>query len=119
MGSRSNWSNDMDRTALWTNQIERFSAGALSVPEIRAWQTQALREVLAHVEQKSPFYQRRLAGIDISNVSVDDLSVLPFTTKAHLAEAMYEIVCGDVRDALYFYSTTGTTGCPTPCPRAP
>jgi phenylacetate-CoA ligase len=109
----------MDRTALWTRQIERFSEGALSVSEIRAWQTQALRDVLAHVERKSPFYRRRLEGLDVSTVGVDDLSVLPFTTKADLAEAMYDIVCGDVRDALYFYSTTGTTGRPTPCPRAP
>jgi phenylacetate-CoA ligase len=104
--------------AEWKQGIERFSAGQMTAAEIRAWQTTALQTVLQHVQSKSRFYARRLQGVDVTQVTLDNLSALPYTTKADLCDAMFDIVCGDIRDSLYFFSTTGTTGRPTPCPRA-
>ena len=104
--------------AEWKNFIERHSAGEVTDDEMRAWQGNALRNVLKHAYEGSKFYQGKLAGIELSAVTLDTMSSLPFTTKADLGQAMYDMVCGDIRNSLYFFSTTGTTGRSTPCPRS-
>lgn len=102
----------------WQDIFARRHSGDLARPALRAWKDARLREVVQHVTSKSPFYQHRLAGVDLSEVSVDTIASLPLTSKEDLREAMYDILSGSVRDADYFYSTTGTTGAATPCPRS-
>lgn len=104
--------------AQWMQVLEDFHARNLSENEVADWQNSALKNVLNHVYTRSPFYQRRLAGFDLENTTLDTLKALPFTTKFDLGDAMYELISGDIRDALYFFSTTGTTGRPSPCPRS-
>lgn len=90
----------------------------MTAPELTEWQTAALRTVLGHVAEKSPFYRRRLAGADLEIESLGDLAKIPYTTKEDLREALHDMLCGSVSEAAYYFETTGTTGRPTPCPRA-
>ncbi|MEO3785208.1 AMP-binding protein [Actinocorallia sp. B10E7] len=94
--------------------MDRFQAGTLTEGELDGWREHRLRAVLSLVADRSPFYRRRLAGFDLATVP---LAELPFTTKADLREAGYDILSGPPSEAMVFYETTGTTGPPTPCPR--
>jgi phenylacetate-CoA ligase len=95
--------------AYWTN--------TLSEHDLKKWHEERLRKVLLHVNEKSAFYKGHLKDIDISNITLDSLSNLPFTTKDDLRESMLDVLSGDLTDSVYYYETTGTTGPATPCPR--
>lgn len=73
--------------------------------------------VLSHVKEKSPFYSKHLKDINPNEVTLDNLSSLPFTTKDDLRESMLDILSGGLEEAVFYYETTGTTGPATPCPR--
>ncbi len=100
---------ELVHNAYWTNTL---TDAALS-----EWHQQQLRHVLDHVRRSSPFYARHLDQFDASSLTLDDLTALPFTTKDDLREAGFDILCGPLEDAIYYYETTGTTGPATPCPR--
>jgi phenylacetate-CoA ligase len=95
----------------------KYLEGTMSRADWREWKDGQLQKVLHKAKKHSRFYANHLEGIDISAIHSDDLSALPFTTKDHLREAMFDILSGDLREALFFYETTGTTGKATPCPR--
>lgn len=98
--------------------MTRWNEGKVAPAELIEWQTSALRTVLGHVSTKSPFYRRRLAGVNLDIDSLADLANIPYTTKDDLREAMHDMLSGTVGDAQFYFETTGTTGRPTPCPRA-
>ncbi|WP_159772480.1 phenylacetate--CoA ligase family protein [Streptomyces sp. HM190] len=98
---------------------ERYYSGEVPDEEWKRWNAERLTTVLRHVTKNSPFYGRHLQGIDIERVTPDDMGVLPFTTKADLRRELHDMLSGDIRDALIYYETTGTTGPATPCPRGP
>jgi len=98
---------------------DRYYAGTMSGADWAEWYDSRLRTVVRHVSAHAPFYQRHLRGIDPDCVSLATLSTLPFTTKDDLRREMFDMLCGDVSDALFFYETTGTSGRATPCPRDP
>lgn len=81
------------------------------------WRERQLRTVLDQVAGGSPFYARHLKDIDLTAVTHDDLTSLPFTTKADLRTQMLDVLSRPLADAVFFYETTGTTGPATPCPR--
>lgn len=100
--------------------FDEFGEGRWDAEALVSHQTRRLREVLAHVSVHSPFYRDRLAGFSgraVSEMGIDDLRTLPFTTKEDLRKAQFDILSRPVSDAWIFYETTGTTGSPTPCPR--
>lgn len=61
----------------------------LDADKIKAKQEQRLRALLAHAVAKSPYYRRRLAGLDIARCSLADL---PTLTKAEMMEHYDELV---------------------------
>ncbi len=95
--------------AYWTD--------TLTDAALAEWHQQQLRVVLAHVKHSSPFYARHLAQVNPGDLTLDDLTALPFTTKDDLREAGFDILSGPLEDATFYYETTGTTGPATPCPR--
>jgi phenylacetate-CoA ligase len=105
--------------AAWTDFLTRWDAGKVTSDELVEWQTEALRNVLGHVAHRSPFYRERLAGIDLAIDDLDHLRRIPFTSKEDLRDAMHDMLSGSIADAAFYFETTGTTGRPTPCPRAP
>jgi phenylacetate-CoA ligase len=98
--------------------MTRWYDELVTADELADWQLSALRTVLGHVHERSPFYRRRLAGVDLDLRSLPDLATIPYTTKDDLREAMHDMLTGPVSDAAFYFETTGTTGRPTPCPRA-
>lgn len=77
----------------------------------------ALRGLLSHAAEHSPFHARRLAGIDPDSVDPDDLSALPVMTKAEMMAAFDDVVTdrrlhrGAVEEAL---ASTGAEPVPLP-----
>ena len=59
---------------------------------LRAHQGGALRALLGHAVEHSPFHARRLAGIDLDAVRPDDLSALPVMTKSDVIAEFDDIV---------------------------
>lgn len=96
---------------------EAYYSRRLTAEQMDEWRKEQLRLVLQKVKAKSNFYSRHLAGKNVSEVDPGNLSDLPFTTKDDLRREMFNVLSGDVSEALYFYETTGTTGRATPCPR--
>ncbi|MBI3381923.1 MAG: phenylacetate--CoA ligase family protein [Aquabacterium sp.] len=94
-----------------------YRRGGLTLAQLNDWKAHQLRQVLAHVQARSPFYARQLAGVDIGTIGLNTMSRLPFTTKDDLRIQMGNMLSGTYRDAAFYYETTGTTGPATPCPR--
>ncbi|MCV7225259.1 phenylacetate--CoA ligase family protein [Mycolicibacterium komossense] len=103
----------------WAGFLERWNDGDTTTQELTDWKLSSLNNVLRHVYDRSPFYRRHLDGDVLSIADLSELSRLPFTTKDDLRAAMHDMLCGDITEAQYYFETTGTTGPPTPCPRAP
>ncbi|MDI3405797.1 phenylacetate--CoA ligase family protein [Streptomyces cavernicola] len=106
-----------DFAARYLELHRAFYDRSLSDPTLAAWRADQLRTVLDQVSTGSPFYARHLKDVDLAAVTPDDLTALPFTTKADLREEMLDVLSRPLADALFFYETTGTTGRATPCPR--
>ncbi|QZQ56494.1 AMP-binding protein [Curtobacterium sp. TC1] len=96
--------------------FEQYHDARLTQEALRAWRSDQLAAVL-HKVMGSPFYRKQLRGVDLDSVRPEDLTALPFTTKEDLRRELYDVLSGPLREALYFYETTGTTGRATPCPR--
>lgn len=97
-----------------------FLAGEWDARRLAEHQLDRLRATLTYVQQNSPFYRERLAGLDPSALQAVDeaaLSRIPFTTKDDLRSAQRDLLSRPLSDAWIFYETTGTTGRSTPCPR--
>lgn len=60
--------------------------------QVLAEQTRALRELLRHAERNSPFYARRLRGIDVERIDGATVDLLPTLTKREFMENWDEIV---------------------------
>lgn len=87
--------------------------GAVPEPAALArWQGMALRRTLAWAREMSPFYARRLAGIDPAAVGPEDLDRLPRTSAEDLRGSDGEFLCVS-RDEIARVVTlrsSGTTG---------
>jgi phenylacetate-CoA ligase len=74
-----------------------------------------LKELLAYLSLRSPFYKTifKTNKIDISSINtVDDLVKIPFTTKEHLQNYTSEFICVPKNKLIDYTSTSGTTGKP-------
>lgn len=86
---------------------------------IATYQLNRLRTGLHRVLERNRFYQRKLAGLDLSQLSsLDALRSLPFTTKTELVSDQYEHPpyganqTYPLRDYVRLHQTSGTTGQP-------
>ncbi|MET8154469.1 phenylacetate--CoA ligase family protein [Actinoplanes sp. NPDC049668] len=107
--------------SLWLEEylpfFDRYQTAELTAEDWSQWRRGRLRTTLRHVRDRSPFYGRHLAGIDVDSITPDTLDRLPFTTKDDLRREMFDALSGGPAQALMYYETTGTTGASTPCPR--
>jgi phenylacetate-CoA ligase len=76
----------LDLSAEW---MERLS---WSRPAIRAHQQLQLRRLLLHAQQHSPFHGTRLAGVDPSTFTLDQLGELPVMTKTEMMRDFDRVV---------------------------
>ncbi|UEG52769.1 AMP-binding protein [Mucilaginibacter daejeonensis] len=78
-------------------------------------QQQKLQELLVYLSQRSPFYKDLFARheVDIDAIrSVDDLRLLPVTTKDDLQRQNDDFLCIPRNEVAEYMSTSGTLGSP-------
>lgn len=83
--------------------------------KIQHIQEQKLQQLLVYVQEKSSFYKQlfRENKVDISAIkTLEDLSLLPFTTKEDLQKDNNDFLCVDRKEVIEYTSTSGTLGSP-------
>lgn len=91
----------------------RLAFEPLSVQD--AWQSEALKELLAYLQARSPFYQKLLKehNIDINNIqSIQDMPFLPTTSKTDMQEHNWDFLCVESAEIKEYTATSGTMGHP-------
>lgn len=97
--------NDV-REAVVRGAPEQQARLTWSSEQISREQTNALRKLLAHAAEYSPFHARRLSSIDVSTVDPSDLAKLPVMTKTQMMESLGDVFtdrrlcCSDIEAAL-------------------
>ena len=85
-----------------------------SPDQIRTWQDERLVAQVKHVWENVPYYRNMMeeAGLKPEDIKGrDDLSKLPFITKADLRENYPDKLCAvPMNDCVRIHSTSGTTG---------
>ena len=82
---------------------------------IKAFQEEKMREQLAYLQTKSPFYQRLFAEnhIDIAKINLlEDLQNIPFTDKKDLQLNNWDFLCVPKEQVIDYITTSGTLGDP-------
>lgn len=104
----------------WSERICNFLDSTINLEDVHLQNQNYLTQILSYVSTKSPFYsnylKRVLASKTIEQIELKDL---PFTTKKELRNIGMDICSLNMDEIGAYYETTGTTGTPTPCPRAP
>lgn len=74
----------------------------------------ALLQILLYAREKSPFYQKRLANIQINEEELENglLESLPFTLKSDLAENNITFMAVSRSEVAEYVTTSGTAGNP-------
>lgn len=83
--------------------------------KLAAYRSAKIRETLRRVASASPFYRKRLAGIDIDRISGPaGFGALPFTTADDLREEGHRMLCvsQSAVERVVTLDTSGTTGRP-------
>lgn len=82
---------------------------------IKAFQEEKMKEQLAYLKAKSPFYQKVFAEnkIDVAKIlKLEDLQHLPFTDKKDLQLHNWEFLCVPQEQIVDYITTSGTLGDP-------
>ncbi len=89
--------------------------GFFSPGKIRLAQERILREHLIYCEENSPFYQKlfRKHKINPRNISMENLSDLPFTDKADIEKNNDAFLAASSEQIVDIVLSSGTTGTPT------
>jgi len=93
----------------------KFNTVLQDTADVELMQGELLRETLSYVEQRSPFYRKRLAnyGIKASHIrSIANITDLPITTREDIQRENRAFLCVDPSSASEVVATTGTTGDP-------
>lgn len=108
-------------TEIWKPEIETMPR-----EQVRELQSRRLREQVAYVFERSPFYRRKFGEIGLEPGDVqglEDLRKLPFISKDELRRSQDETppfgahVCATQEEVAWLPSTSGTTGTPLLLPR--
>lgn len=87
----------------------------LTADKIKHQQEQKLQQLLAYINQRSPFYRGLFAdkGIDITTIrNIEDLTRLPVTYKEDLQKRNDDFLCVHRHEVIEYASTSGTLGSP-------
>ena len=97
---------------IWNPERETMPRG-----ELEALQIELLRQQLANVYERVPFYRQvlRSRGLRAENVrSLDDLRILPFTRKSDFRDNYpFGLLAVERRQLARIHASSGTTGKPT------
>jgi phenylacetate-CoA ligase len=85
--------------------------------QLRDWQRDRLRRLLAAAVQRSPFHARRLRGVDVTRFELADLPSLPVMTKPQLMDHFDELISDRLLTRAAAERTLAATGTePRPLP---
>lgn len=87
-----------------------IEADFISMDELRTIQRTRLRKLLVHAKKYSPYWKKRLAGINVDGILLDDLPQLPTLNKQDLHKHCKEIQNNPFSEKLIKSETSGTTG---------
>lgn len=76
-----------------------------------------LTDILPYVTSKSKFYHEKFSGIHLKNMTPENLTMLPLTSKEELRTTGLNILTDALDAGCVYYESSGTTGSPIPCPR--
>jgi phenylacetate-CoA ligase len=99
----------------WIAQKIGLAPGALTPGALQAYQLAQIRNTVALVKRQSPFYRRRLAGIEPDDLNDPGLiAQLPFTYPGDIEADPRQLVCvpQEAIKRIVTLSTSGTTGRP-------
>jgi len=86
-----------------------------STEEIKRFQEVQLKQLLAYLQEKSPYYKVRFKkeAIDLTSIqNLEDLQQLPITTKDDLQLHNDEFICVPRSEIIDYVTTSGTLGSP-------
>lgn len=87
-----------------------------AAPEtIKQFQEEKLQQLLKYLQAHSTYYQQvfQTHGIDVRTVrTLEDLALLPFTTKEQLQQENTAFRCADTANTADYVTTSGTSGDP-------
>lgn len=86
-----------------------------SLEQQREHQAQALKNLLAYLQQHSPFYKRLFQenGIAIEKIhTLQDLSLIPTTSKTDIQQYNWDFLCVAKNEICEYTATSGTLGKP-------
>jgi phenylacetate-CoA ligase len=96
---------------IWDKKFE-----TMSYDEMAAFQLEKLKETVAWVYERVPFYQKKFKelGLEPGDIkSLDDLSRLPFTVKTDLRDNYPFGLCAvPMKEVVRVHASSGTTGKP-------
>lgn len=97
---------------IWNEHFE-----CMERKQLEAIQSQRLHDMVERVYYNVPFYRRKMQerGLDPDHIrSIQDLPLLPFTTKHDLRENYpYGLFCVPISEIIRLHASSGTTGLPT------
>ena len=92
----------------------RYKNIEFSKPDaIKEAQEKLLKNHLDYILRNSPYYRRVLNGFDTANVTLENLSALPFTDKYAFEEYNNELLAVPMSEIVDIVLSSGTTGKPT------
>lgn len=97
---------------IWNESIE-----CMDREELRKIQSVRLKKMVEYVYHNTPFYRKKMqqAGITPDDInSIDDISLLPFTTKTDLRDNYpFGLLAVPMSQIVRIHGSSGTTGKPT------
>ncbi len=96
---------------MWNKKFE-----SMPVEDLQKFQLEKLRETVAWVQKKVPFYRKKFkeAGVKPEDIkSLEDVAKLPFTVKTDLRDEYPFGLCAvPMKDVVRVHASSGTTGKP-------
>ncbi|OTA14360.1 coenzyme F390 synthetase [Xenorhabdus vietnamensis] len=102
----------------WLEYVAAYLSGQTKLQCLHQKSELRAQEILKYVADQSPFYRKHLHTKQGPLSMFRVLDGIPFTTKDDLRSAGTAVCSVPFSEIAMYYETTGTTGQPTPCPRA-
>ncbi|MBT8331070.1 MAG: phenylacetate--CoA ligase, partial [Deltaproteobacteria bacterium] len=95
----------------WNDKFE-----CMPVEELQKFQLEKLKETVAWVSEKVPFYKNKFKEMGISSAdikSLEDVAKLPLTVKTDLRDNYpFDLCAVPLEDVVRVHASSGTTGKP-------
>ena len=94
-------------------ELFKYHDIGFSSPEvIKKLQEKILQRHLAYCKKNSPYYIKKLKGLDFDNFSINRLHELPFTEKSDISQCNEDFLAVASNKIVDMVMTSGTTGAP-------